>query len=103
MTNSEILAAAALAFETEGTTLKTEHGDNASCGGAWVVIPGRGKFAKDAKASTYFLFPHHTGGIGLSFGRTYAQSQFINEGAARAACNVLKENGIEARVYSYCD
>lgn len=102
MTNSEILAAAALAFETEGAALKA-NGDHSSCGGAWVVIGGRGKFAKEAKASTYFLFPHHTGGIALRFGNTGAQSEFINYGAAKAACAVLTENGIEARVYSYCD
>lgn len=104
MTNAEILAAAAAAFAAEGAALKEKYGDRASCGGAWVVIPGRGKFAKEAKASAFYLFDHHTGGKALSFGRTGAQSQFINEGAARAACDVLKANGISgAWVYSYVD
>lgn len=103
MTNEQILAHAAEAYAAKGASLKAERGDHASCGGAWVVIPGRGKFAKDAKASSHFLFPHHTGGIALRFGNTGAQSEFINYGAALAACNVLIENGIDARVYSYCD
>lgn len=104
MTNNEILGAASIAFAAAGEALKAKHGDNASCGGAWVVIPGRGNFAKEAKASAFFLFPHHGGGIALNFGRTGAQSQFINEGAARAACDVLKANGISgAWVYSYVD
>lgn len=103
MNTLDILALAATAHDIHGDSLLQAHGDNASCGGAWVVIPGRGKFAKEAKATPYFLFPHHAGGMALRFGNTAAQSEFINYGAAQAAADILKAYGIEARVYSYVD
>ncbi len=99
----EIIALAETAHDIHGDYLLQKHGDNASCGGAWVVISGRGKFAKAAKASPNFLFPHHSGGHALRFGRIGAQSEFIHAAAAQAAVDTLKLYGIDARVYSYVD
>lgn len=103
MTDHEILELASTAYAIAGYALLDKHGDHASCGGAWVVISGRGKFAKSAKASSHYMFPHHTKGHALRFGSIPAQSEFIAYGAAQAAVDALKLYGIDARVYSYVD
>lgn len=103
MTTNDILSLAATAHDIHGYAKLDEHGDHYSCGGAWVVIPARGKFAKEAKATWHFLFPHHSGGFALRFGSIPAQSEWINAAACQAAADILKAYGIEARVHSYVD
>lgn len=103
MNTADILNLASAAHDIHGYALLAEHGDHGSCGGAWVVIPGRGNFAKQAKGTSYFLFSHHTGGIALRFGRIPTQSEWINASAAQAAADTLNLYGIKARVYSYID
>lgn len=80
-----------------------EHGD---CGGAYIVISGRGKFAKYAKET--LDASRNVMGSGLNISVPY-DSHGINsyeksKAAAEAFAEVLKNHGIErASVRSYID
>ena len=76
------------------------------CGFAWIVIPGRGNFAKYAKE---YLGAHKNfGGPGFRiwYSRVYSartQSMDVHEAACYAAAKVLNDNGIKCSVYSRMD
>jgi hypothetical protein len=79
------------------------YGDNADCGGAWVVIPARQGFARWLKASGIGS-KHHAGGWSVSVvPGIRAQSRVIYEKAADAFVNALSAAGVEAHTYSYAD
>jgi len=81
----------------------TAHGDNADCGGAWVVIPGRCALARKFKAKG-FGSKHQAGGWGFPVVKCIrAQSRIVYEKAADAYVEVLRRHGIEAYTYSYAD
>jgi hypothetical protein len=104
MTAEKILHEAREASAEVAFAQLAAHGDNADCGGAWVVVkPARGAFVKHLKAAK-IGFAHHSGGWAIPVCRNIgAQSRFIFEKASDAFVATLEKHGINAFTYSYAD
>ena len=104
MTNFEQIAGDALDAAAEAAfSYLAAHGDNADCGGAWVVIDGRSAYARHLRAIGVGR-KHHKGGWAVSLLRgLHCQSRAIYEKGCDAYVAALRAHGIEAYTYSYAD
>lgn len=108
MANSpEVIFELALDAYTSAALFRLEqYGDNGDCGGAWVVIGGRGKFAKYVKEfwgdKVTSNYPQSGLVIMLGFGLR-CQSRAVYEAGCKAFVEVLKREGIESYMHSYAD
>jgi hypothetical protein len=78
----------------------------AGCGFAWINIPGRGNFAKYMKEIGAASKNYSGTGLNIWYSKVYSTtSQNIaeHEAACQAAAKVLRDNGIDAFVYSRLD
>lgn len=79
------------------------YGDNADCGGAWVVVDGRSGYARHLRKIGVGR-KHATGGLAVVIlGALPCQSRIIYEKGCDAYVAVLRKHGIEAWVHSYAD
>lgn len=91
-------------FDNVEPGAKTYHVEEGLCGGAYLIIPGRGDFALFAKAKLG-ADRNYPKGLHLSCFDAHkgyrGQSAERYEACANAMAEVLKSNGIECRVRAY--